>query len=466
VSKRQRTEVFFRNPDNYVKELVEAGHRQVVWDRGYLFKKRLDPLKHAELYFAGHPYKVWDVGNEEQGCAEYQSGCTEDTPTAVYPVVSMLNERAISVLEELAANPSGENEDACKDSSVPGRERPVFGQDHIVVVTDFPDLVTGRGRAMIKTVRDVQLDYPDCTIHIHGLYGWSALFGMGFKSVDYEPRSYAQKGKIVLPPGKEIKYEAAMLLPQWISLLGFKPSDLSVPRNRCIYMIKSALWAADNFTEGMNRRFRRNPNIDPSEIDTDSSDADFSPATTKSPFTTMLPVLPTDKIRCDSCSLTDTCKQYREGSVCTVGRDNRSLASMFQTRDSGVVIDGLSSILAKQAERAERAIEDEDEFGEMSPDTTNMLSALFKNGVTYAKLIDPALRAGPKVNVNVAGNSVSVGSERATPQAIMSEVIKAIESTGIERKDITPTMVRTMMERMYGPMESVAQPAAIEGTVA
>jgi len=464
VSKRTRTDVFFRNPDNCIKELVEAGHRQVVWDRGYLFKKRLDPIKHAELYFAGYPYRVLDVGNEEQGCAEYQPGCKEDTPVAVYPVVSMLGERAISVLEELAANPSGDNEDACKDSSVPGKERPVFGQDHIIIVTDFPDLKTGRGRTAIKTVRDVQMDYPDCTIHIHGLYGWSALFGMGFKSVDYEPRSTAQKGKIVLPPGREIKYEAAMLLPQWITLLGFKPSDLSVPRNRCIYIIKSALWAADNFTEGLNRRFRKDPNMNPADVDTDSSDADFLPATTKSPFTTTLPVLPTDKIRCDSCSLTDSCKQYREGSVCTVGRDNRTLASMFQTRDSGVVIDGLSSILAKQAERAERAIEDEDEFGEMSPDTTNMLNALFNNGIKYAKLIDPALRAGPKVNVNVAGGAVSVGSDRATPQAIMSDVIKAIEATGIPRSEITPSMVRTMMERMYGPMES--QPAAIEGTVA
>jgi hypothetical protein len=268
-----------------------------------------------------------------------------------------------------------------------------------------------------------------------------------------------------LPPGKEIKYEAGMLLPAWISLLGFKPSDLSVPRNRCIYNIKSALWAADNFSESLNRKFRRDPNIDPADVDTDSSDADFLPATTKSPFTTSLPVLPTDKIACDSCSLTDTCKQYREGSVCTVGRDNKSLASMFQTRDSGLVMEGLSSILAKQAERAERAIEDEEEFGEMSPETTQMLNALFSNGVKYAKLIDPALRAGPKVNVNVNGGSaVSVGSERTTPQAIMSEVIKAIEATGIERSQITPSMVRTMMERMYGPMDS--GPPAIEGTLA
>jgi hypothetical protein len=66
-----RTQVLFRNADNYVKELVEAEHRQVVWDRGYLTKKRIDPIRHAELYFAGQPYRVMIVGNEEQGAAEY-----------------------------------------------------------------------------------------------------------------------------------------------------------------------------------------------------------------------------------------------------------------------------------------------------------------------------------------------------------------------------------------------------------
>lgn len=100
----------------------------------------------------------------------------------------------------------------------------------------------------------------------------------------------------------------------------------------------------------------------------------------------------------------------------------------------------------------------------MSPDTTAMLNALFSNGVKYAKLIDPALRAGPKVNVNVAGGAVSVGSERATPQEIMKNVVSAIEATGIPRSEITPSMVRGMMEQMYGPMESLpaADPRVIE----
>ena len=53
-------------------------------------------------------------------------------------------------------------------------------------------------------------------------------------------------------------------------------------------------------------------------------------------------------------------------------------------------------------------MEDEDEFQELYPEVTAMLNATFKNGVTLAKLIDPSLRAGPKVNVSVGSNS-SVG---------------------------------------------------------
>lgn len=458
----QLTTVFFRNPDNYIRELVEANYRQIIWDRGYLFKKRIDPRKHAELYFAGHPYRFIDLGNEEQGAAEYVNGCDREHPTAVYPVVSMMNDRAISQIEELAANPSGENEDICKDMSVPGDERPVFGQSHMIVVTDFPDLKTGRGRTMIKVVRDLQADYPDCTIHLHGLYSWRTLFGFGFKSVDWEARVLAQKGRIILPLGREVKYEAGMLLPKWIRLLGYKPSDLSVPRNRCIYNIKSALWAANHYSETLNRRFIRDPNMDPSEVDVKSSDEDFKPVTTGSAYSPTLRALPTDRVHCDACSLTGSCKQYREGSVCTVDRNNRSLTAMFATRDSETVVEGLSTILQKQADRAERAMNDEDEFGELSPEVTGMLNSLFKNGVTYAKLIDPALRS-PKLAVSVNGGAVTVGSERVTPQQVMREVFRAIEAQGIPRAEITPTMVNTMMKQMYGEPQQIPTPPPLPG---
>ena len=468
MSETPRTDVLFRNADNYIKELVEAEHRSVVWDRGYLFKKRIDPVRHADLYFAGVPWRAWDVGNEEQGCAEYLPGSTRETPSAVYPVVSMMGEGAIAHLEELAANPTGQNEEQCLDLKVPVEERPIYGQAHIIIVTDLPDMNTGRGRAMIRTIRDVQLDYPDATFHIHGLYSFQTLFGLGFKSVDFEPRTAAQKGKIILPVGREVKYEAAPMMLQWVSLLGYKPSELSNPKARCVYNIKSTLWAADNFTESLARKFRRDPKAGPGEVDTTTPDSSFVPATTKSALPAGVTVLDSDKINCDTCTLSAACKSYRAGAVCSLTGNGKGLAAMFQTRDSTVVIEGLGRILTKQAERTERALSDEDEFGETSPEVTKMLDGLFKNGIQYAKLIDPALRS-PKLAVNVNGaGSVTVGSERPTPQQVMKDVFAALEAQGFQRNEITPEMIKLQMRAMYGEMPELpatpaADPKVIEG---
>lgn len=449
---RTRTQVFFRNPDNYVRELVEADFRNVAWDRGLLVKKKIDPVRHANNYFAGFPFRVLVIGDSEQGTQEYQAGSTYGKPVAVYPTVSATRDQApLQVLEELLGSPAGDNEELCQDLATPEDERPVYGQEHRVVVTDMPDMSTGRGRAFARGLRDLQADYPDAIIHVHGLYGWLTMFGFGLQSVDVDPRSSAQKGKILLPMGKEIKYEAAPMLLNWVTLLGFRPSDLADPKKRCIYNIKSALWAADNYNENERIRFKRNPADGPS-TDTESSDADFKPATTVRAVRTgpAITALPTDKITCNTCSLATACKVYREGAVCSLTREGKSLAEMMRSRDSSQIIDALGGIVGKQAERLERALEDEEEFQELSPEVSAMLNATFANGIKLAKLIDPALRAGPKVAVQVNGAAgVSVGMG-ATPQQIMGGIIRAIEDMGIERKDITPKMIENMMRRMSG----------------
>lgn len=462
VSEKQETVVLFRNPDNYIRELVEADYRKIVWDRGYLHKKRIDPIEHAKLYFTSMPFVVWDLGNEEQGCAEYLPGSPRNRPAAVYPIVSMMGQNAITMLEELAANPSGENEESCMDPDVPPEERPVLGQDHIVIVTDLPDMASSRGRAMLRTIRDIQSDYPDCTIHLHGLYAFKAMFSMEFKSVDFEPRSYAQKGTVILPMGRQIKFEGAAQTPQWVTMLDFLPKELADPKNRCIYNIKSTLWAAKNYDESLSIKFRRDKKSGPP--DTTSSDKAFVPVPAKSNFTKTLPVLDGDKVACDSCSLANNCRSYRAGAVCSLNQDTGGLAAMFRTRDSATILDGLSKILAKQAERTERAVEEEEAFSELSPDVTKMLDSLFKNGIQFAKLVDPTLRS-PKLALTVNGGSgVTVSSERATPQQIMKDVFAALEAQGFQRAEITPEMIKTMMKQMYGEMPELpaADPKVID----
>jgi hypothetical protein len=462
---RVRTEVFFRNPDNYVRELVDAGHRKVAWDRGYLYKKKLDPVRHANNYFAGFPYRILDIGNPEQGTAEYLPGSTYGKPNAVYPTVSIAEDSdPIRITEDLLGSPAGESEELCYDVSTPEPERPVYGQEHRVVVTDLFDMSSGRGRAIARSLRDLQADYPEAILYVHGLYSWQTLFGFGFRSVDYEPRSSAQKGKVILPVGKEMKYEATPIVPNWITLLGFRPADLADPKRRCVYNIKSVLWAADHYTENERLRFKKNAASGP-EVDTESSDADFKPATTSAVRTgPKVTPLATDKVVCDHCSLANGCKVYRAGAVCSLTGSGKNLAAMLQSRDSNQIIDGLGAIVGKQAERLERAMEDEEIFNELSPEVTAMLNATFKNGVTLAKLVDPMLRAGPQVAVNVgAGAGMVTAGMVLTPQQVMSGVIAELEAQGISRSEITPPMVQTILRRMHA--EDKRAPKVLEGEV-
>src|SRR5689334_4768401 len=101
-----KTEVWFRNPHDYIRELVEVGECKVAWDRGLLIKRHIDPLKHADLYFGTtFDYRILLVGT--QGTAEYRPGDTEDKPSAVYPTWAYGEDSLL--LEEMIQFPIGED---------------------------------------------------------------------------------------------------------------------------------------------------------------------------------------------------------------------------------------------------------------------------------------------------------------------------------------------------------------------
>ena len=305
------TQVWFRNPHDYVRELVEVGECNVAWDRGILVKKKIDPVKHAELYFGqAFAWRALCVG--DQGTAEYRPGSEYGKPVAVYPTW-VYGESSI-ILEEMLARPMGEDMESCSDFSVPDDERPMWGQEHRVVITEIPNVRSGPGRSFMRYLRDLQEEYPKAIIHVHGLYSWKQCFGMGYGAADVDPRTPAQKGNVHTPSGQLLKFERLAAKPQWAASMGFKPADLEVPRNRCIYNIKSALWAGKNYMELVKFKVQGGNN----PVDYESPDEQFVPATTASPFTGSEKAVEGDKFICNSCSLQDKCKYFREGAVCTV----------------------------------------------------------------------------------------------------------------------------------------------------
>lgn len=438
------TEVWFRNPHTYVRELVEVGEPyRVVWDRGIVIKKHIDPNKHAELYFGKNSdWRVLLIGR--QGTAELDADHTLSNPKAVYPTWE--HGEDIELLEEMMAHPAGEDMSACT-ADVPVDQRPVPNQEHRVVIANLPNAALAANRSFFRELKELQEDYPECILHVHGSYSYRIMFGMGYGSADVEPRSYAANGRVTIPAGKVIPYARTVGCAQWVHLLGMQVPDLKVPRNRCIYNIKSAIWAGEHFTEDIKFKTKGSSPVDPDAPTT------VIPTTSATRSKSSLAPAEGDKVTCDTCSLATSCKYYRVGAVCSVpGTESSVLAKYFQSRDSGRIIDALGTVLSAQAKRLEKGMEDEDEFGELNPEVTKIMNQLFNNGVKLAKLVDPTLNK-PLVQVN--GGLGSVGT--ANPKQMMAAVVRAIEETGVRREDITPEMVQNMLQKMTGEPAQITQ---------
>jgi hypothetical protein len=281
---------------------------------------------------------------------------------------------------------------------------------------------------------------------------------MGWDAADVEPRMAAQKGRVHTPSGKVEKYERLTAHPQWAAALGFKPNDLSVPRNRCMYNIKSAVWAAQHYEELFKFKVRGEGSGDYT-----SSDADHKPAQTQR---VLMPSAPKpnegDKFLCDTCTLQDKCRYYRDGSVCTLpGAETVKLAHLFKSRNADSIIDGLGTLVAASASRMERGLEMERQFNETDPEVTRMMSQVFDQGVKLAKLLEPQrFSPGSKVQVNVGAGAASI--QGGNSRQLVANVVRQLEQNGIPREKITTQMVQGILEASVNPER---QTQAIQGTV-
>jgi hypothetical protein len=420
------TEVWFRNPVNYIKECVEAGINSLAWDFGILKRRTIDPFLMANLYYGVMPWRAMVIG--EQGALLINNDHDLDNPVATYPVWEYGGQFA--TLEKFCANNINPE------------------QAHVVVVIRPPTANSNIGRAFYQVLAQLQDEYPDCTIHVHGLYSFRVMFALGLKSVDYEPRELARMGKVVLPSGKEVTFEHAVSEPQWVNLVGMKPYDLKIPRNRCIYNMRSALWAGEHFTEAIKFKTKGFTHVDP------DNPLKRAPRN-KSIMVKRTPSKEGDKFLCDMCSLQTVCKYFRTGAVCIVpDSEPVELARFFQTRDSDQIISGLGTLLATQTRRIEKALKVEAENDSLHPETTKMINTLFDRGVKLAKLVDPSLAAaGAPKTVNLTQINAS------TPNELMAQIVESFVQQGIPRGQITPDMIQRVLsnpEELQGRAIDVA----------
>lgn len=426
------TEVWFRDPQLYVRESLELGVSRFSWARKFLVYRKIDPMKYLSLHYGQVPFEYLIC--DDMGTQHWVHN--NPKPIAVYPTWLYGDDWA--VLEELCTYEPGMDSEACNDERIPYNFRPKMGQQRRVVIMGAPSAVTGIGRKFYQVLSELQEDSPYVNIHIHGSMSFNIMFGLNFRSVDYDGRHYAHAGKIVLPNGKLAFPDSAEKIGPWVNVLGFTPGELSVPRNRCMFNMKSALWAAKHFKQELRFKYKRDRN---ETVDSESEDANFTPPSTKSAiFLKRVTPQDGDKFLCDTCSLQLNCRYFRTGSVCIVpDAEPQELASYFKTRDADSIIDGLGTLLAAQTRRLERGMSSEDtDDAKLDPEVTKILNSLFDRAVQLAKLVNPNL-ASPKVQINQ--QTINTGS----PQQLMAAIMAELEARGIPRDQITPEMIESVL---------------------
>jgi hypothetical protein len=160
-----------------------------------------------------------------------------------------------------------------------------------------------------------------------------------------------------------------------------------------------------------------------------------------------------DKFQCNTCILMNACTLFRENSVCTVkGSETVGLADAFGSRNVDVLIGGMSQLLKRNAERLEDAMAVEEAAADgLDPEVTKLGKTVFDQATKLAKLIDPSLAGGPKVQVNVgvgSGGSAQVAIAQSDPKQLMATVVAELEASGISRDEITSDLVKGVLKNM------------------
>lgn len=434
-------EIWFRDPHSYVRECVKAGVSNLIWKYGTLAKYDIDAHRHACHYYPeNRNFRVAVIG--DQGMVVMDRHHNIFDPLAVYPVWTY-GEHRIETLESwMASDCTPEMRERAMAEDRPTNEIPVIGQAHCVALNSLPNAKRAVEKKFWNLLAELQGDYPDCTLHIHGGNTFSRLCSGSFKSVDFYPRTQASMG-LILPNGRSVTKRNMRDHMKWIHLLGFTITELQDPKMRCIFNIKAMEWAAENWNNRDDISSRPGP-LSIAEVGVLARGGTPEPKLTKRPTRSRgkMKPLPGDKLYCGACSFADTCHLYREGSVCTVpSTDVAKLVELFGSRDSTKIIEGLGALISFDLERLEEGREHEVENNELDPHVTKIGDAVFKHGTTLAKLIDPSLRSAA-VAINVGkGAAISVGEDK-TPQALASQAVAALEAGGVPRDQITVEMIQ------------------------
>lgn len=462
------TDVWFRNAKSCLDVCAEEGVNRLSWTRQQLMRHKQDGLLIVRQFYMASSVRPEILIIGIQGSSEYNVMGRYDEPVGVYPTWSGKND-PLDELYDFIENPWGENEQLCSDPNTPPSLRPVLGQKHRVIIHDNPASVSGVGKEFWLKIAQIQEDYPQVDLFVNGTKSFGVLFGLRFKEGDYGLSDLGDTNQhLILPNGMTVKLneterDKLEQWSDWVKVLGFDTKTIvKDQKERYRFRIRAARWASKYWAE--NYRFHiSGRNVVP---DYETSEKSHKPASTKLVLTSRRFTLrDADRLLCNRCRIAPGCKVYRQDSICGL-KDSKvgDLEKFFQSRNSALIVDGLARIAQLQAQRLEASMEAETASGEVSPEVTKQINSLFANGSKLAQLVDPELRGGPKVQVNVGVNGqAAVQVQNANPKQVMSEIVAALQMQGLTREQITPAMIEGVLK---GMAETGDKKQAIEGSKA
>lgn len=122
-------------------------------------------------------------------------------------------------------------------------------------------------------------------------------------------------------------------------------------------------------------------------------------------------------------------------------------AKLFGSARSSDVLAGARMLVQRNAQRLELAIQNEEDDGEgLSKEVSSLANSVFGQALALAKIMDPSLRAGPKVAVQVNSGSASStvmidGVAQPGGELSMAQAMKELQEGGVPLRDITDEMM-------------------------
>lgn len=349
-------------------------------------------------------------------------------------------------------------------------------------IVDFPgmDVPTDERDEFASYYHNFDRSCPQAKPHIHGPVAYSKGIGMGPYSVDFDPSHLPNRRCLQLPNGKLLRADKIKELVEeesggkaehsyWLNLIGYKSlRDLKTFEDKVRFEMRSMSWAVENWDKVADIISKNVPRVaKPTSFSDEEMEASYLERLREMSGTDRdydprqvtgnnkwgwrgRKALPTDRIACDTCSLADVCRAFRQGSVCAVpNTEGDSLRKKFGTRNSSAIIQGLQELTQINVGRIQKALQSEEEGQNdkenprgLDPELTKLIDKTVTHGEKIAKLVDPRLRPGPAALVQVNNQSSTQGQiSHASPQQLTATVVRELEAQGMKREDITPEII-------------------------